>query len=127
VLLTAYADTEVAIRAINTARIHYYLTKPWIAEEKLYPVLGDLLKTGRRLPASLWRSARELGTAGPQDHRCVLFSPESMPYKCCRCRNEESLKLLTDAGLDPSHFRWWCLPMERPGGSGARGIGEAVG
>src|SRR5208337_5429180 len=45
VLLTAYADTEVAIRAINTARIHYYLTKPWDPpEEKLYPVLDDLLQ-----------------------------------------------------------------------------------
>jgi thioredoxin reductase (NADPH) len=44
VLLTAYADTEAAIRAINTARIHYYLNKPWDPpEEKLYPVLTDLL------------------------------------------------------------------------------------
>lgn len=43
-LLTAYADTEAAIRAINTARIHYYLTKPWDPpEEKLYPLLDDLL------------------------------------------------------------------------------------
>lgn len=38
-LLTAYSDTEAAIRAINAARIHYYLTKPWDPpEEKLYPV-----------------------------------------------------------------------------------------
>ena len=29
VLLTAYADTEAAIQAINSARIHYYLNKPW--------------------------------------------------------------------------------------------------
>ena len=44
VLLTAYADTEAAIRAINSARIHYYLNKPWDPpEEKLYPVLDDLL------------------------------------------------------------------------------------
>jgi thioredoxin reductase (NADPH) len=44
VLLTAYADTEAAIRAINAARIHYYLTKPWDPpEERLYPVLDDLL------------------------------------------------------------------------------------
>ena len=43
-LLTAYADTEAAIQAINTARIHYYLNKPWDPpEEKLYPVLSDLL------------------------------------------------------------------------------------
>jgi thioredoxin reductase (NADPH) len=45
-LLTAYADTEAAIRAINSAKIHYYLTKPWDPpEEKLYPVLDDLLGT----------------------------------------------------------------------------------
>ncbi|HTV06138.1 MAG TPA: FAD-dependent oxidoreductase [Acidobacteriaceae bacterium] len=44
VLLTAYADTEAAIKAINTARIQYYLTKPWDPpEERLYPVLDDLL------------------------------------------------------------------------------------
>src|SRR5579862_3225312 len=47
-LLTAYADTEAAIRAINAARIHYYLTKPWDPpEERLYPVLDDLLEDWR--------------------------------------------------------------------------------
>src|ERR1035438_10301689 len=54
VLLTAYADTEAAIRAINAARIHYYLNKPWDPpEEKLYPVLTDLLedwKAGYQAP-----------------------------------------------------------------------------
>jgi thioredoxin reductase (NADPH) len=44
VLLTAYADTEAAIRAINTVGLDYYLLKPWDPpEEKLYPVLDDLL------------------------------------------------------------------------------------
>src|SRR5215469_1007959 len=48
VLLTAYADTEAAIQAINSARIHYYLNKPWDPpEEKLYPVLTDLLEVWR--------------------------------------------------------------------------------
>lgn len=48
VLLTAYADTEAAIRAINSARIHYYLNKPWDPpDEKLYPVLDDLLLSWR--------------------------------------------------------------------------------
>jgi thioredoxin reductase (NADPH) len=43
-LLTAYADTDAAIRAINSARIDYYLMKPWDPpDEKLYPVLDDLL------------------------------------------------------------------------------------
>lgn len=44
VLLTAYADTDAAIQAINNAAIHYYLLKPWDPpEEKLYPTLDDLL------------------------------------------------------------------------------------
>ncbi len=43
-LLTAYADTDAAIRAINDVAIHYYLLKPWDPpQEKLYPVLDDLL------------------------------------------------------------------------------------
>jgi thioredoxin reductase (NADPH) len=45
-LLTAYADTESAIRAINSARLDYYLLKPWDPpEEKLFPVLEDLLQS----------------------------------------------------------------------------------
>lgn len=43
-LLTAYADTEVAIRAINSIGLDYYLLKPWDPpEEGLYPVIDDLL------------------------------------------------------------------------------------
>lgn len=43
-LLTAYADTDAAIRAINEASIHHYLLKPWDPpEEQLYPVIDDLL------------------------------------------------------------------------------------
>jgi len=44
VLLTAYADTEAAMDAINKARLDFYLLKPWDPpEEKLYPILDDLL------------------------------------------------------------------------------------
>lgn len=44
VLLTAYADTDAAIQAINHVGIDYYLLKPWDPpEERLYPVLQDLL------------------------------------------------------------------------------------
>ena len=44
VLLTAYADTEAAIDAINLVRLDYYLMKPWDPpEENLYPILDDLL------------------------------------------------------------------------------------
>src|SRR5262249_5935115 len=44
VLRTAYADTEAAIAAINDCGLHHYLMKPWdLPEERLYPVLDDLL------------------------------------------------------------------------------------
>lgn len=44
VLLTAYSDTSAAIKAINELRLDYYLMKPWDPpEEKLYPVINDLL------------------------------------------------------------------------------------
>lgn len=44
VLLTAYADTEAAIQAINEVRLNHYLLKPWDPpEQQLYPVLDDLL------------------------------------------------------------------------------------
>ncbi len=44
VLLTAYADTDAAIRAINDVQLDHYLLKPWDPpEEKLYPTLDDLL------------------------------------------------------------------------------------
>lgn len=45
VLLTAYSDTDAAIRAINEVQLDYYLLKPWDPpEEKLFPVLDDLLE-----------------------------------------------------------------------------------
>ena len=48
VLLTAYADTEAAIKAINDVRLDHYLMKPWHPpEELLYPVLDDLLDDWR--------------------------------------------------------------------------------
>src|SRR6266852_4201547 len=45
VLLTAYADIDAAIRAINAVGLDYYLLKPWSApEQKLYPVLDELIE-----------------------------------------------------------------------------------
>jgi thioredoxin reductase (NADPH) len=48
-LLTAYADTDVAIKAINDIGLDYYLLKPWDPpEDRLYPVTDDLLGDWRR-------------------------------------------------------------------------------
>ena len=55
VLLTAYADTDAAIRAINSTQIDYYLLKPWDPpSERLYPVLDDFaLGLGSNLPSPI--------------------------------------------------------------------------
>jgi thioredoxin reductase (NADPH) len=56
-LLTAYADTEAAIAAINESQVHYYLLKPWDPpKERLYPVLTDMLED--------WRAAYRPGYGG---------------------------------------------------------------
>ncbi|MGB2589504.1 MAG: FAD-dependent oxidoreductase [Candidatus Acidiferrum sp.] len=62
-LLTAYADTNAAIEAINEARIHYYLMKPWDPpEEKLFPPIDDLLLDWNSSFHPLYEGIRVLGT-----------------------------------------------------------------
>jgi thioredoxin reductase (NADPH) len=62
VLLTAYADTDAAIQAINQARIHHYLLKPWDPPElQLYPVLDDLLEDWQATFRPAFDGVRVLG------------------------------------------------------------------
>ncbi len=108
VLLTAYADTEAAIRAINSARIHYYLNKPWDPpEEKLYPVITDLLedwRTGYRPP---FEGLRVIGHRWLlKDHKVRNFlSRNHVPYRWLDVTADPGvLKLLTDRQLDPARL-----------------------
>lgn len=83
VLLTAYADTEAAIRAINTARINYYLTKPWDPpEEQLYPVLDDLLDDWNHAYKAPFEGLRVIGPRwSARDHQVRDFlSRNQVPY-----------------------------------------------
>lgn len=78
-LLTAYADTEAAIRAINKVRIDYYLMKPWDPPEtQLYPVLDDLLEDWLASYKPPFEGVRLLG------HR---WSPETHTLKDFLARN----------------------------------------
>ena len=63
VLLTAYADTDAAIHAINDARLDYYLLKPWDPpEQQLYPVLDDLLEDWQATYRPPFEGIRAVGT-----------------------------------------------------------------
>ena len=110
VLLTAYADTEAAIAAINDVALDYYLLKPWDPpEEQLYPVLEDLLTT--------WESGASLESGGLRiiGHR---FSKESHDLRDFVARNRvparwldveldgEARELLKVVGVGPD-----CLPV----------------
>jgi thioredoxin reductase (NADPH) len=108
VLLTAYADTEAAIRAINSARIHYYLNKPWDPpEEKLYPVLTDLLDDWKAGYRPAFEGLRVIGNRWSlQDHMLRTFlSRNHVPYRWLDIAgNEEAEKLLTERQLNPDQL-----------------------
>ncbi len=105
VLLTAYADTEAAIRAINMARIHYYLTKPWDPpEEKLYPVLDDLLQDWNAGYQPKFEGLRVIGHRWSlKDHTLRSFlSRNHIPYRWLdAAASEDAQKLLKEKSLDP--------------------------
>src|SRR6202048_3814314 len=108
VLLTAYADTEAAIRAINSAKIHYYLNKPWDPpEEKLYPVLNDLLESWQQGYRPPFEGIRVIGTRwSPLDHTVRDFlSRNRIPYMSLDPEHApEALPLLQQKGLDDSRL-----------------------
>ncbi len=84
VLLTAYADTEVAIASINKLLLDYYLLKPWDPpEDHLYPILTDMLddwRSNARLP---YEGIRVAGTLwSPRSHDVKDFlSRHQIPYQ----------------------------------------------
>jgi len=103
VLLTAYADTEAAIRAINSARIHYYLNKPWDPpEEKLYPVLSDLLDDWKAGYRPSFEGIRVIGHRWSlRDHEVRNFlSRNHVPYRWLDlASSEDAAKLLEERCL----------------------------
>jgi len=109
VLLTAYADTDVAIKAINDIGLDYYLLKPWDPpDEKLYPVFDDLL--------SDWHEGHRIETVGmrvvgdrwsEQSNEVKTFLARNyVPYRWLDIeRDEEARKLIDLANAteaDPS-------------------------
>jgi len=84
VLLTAYSDTEAAIRAINNVGLDHYLLKPWDPPtEKLYPVLNDLLDQWQNNYIPEFRGIRLIGYQySPKSHEIKDFlSGNLFPYQ----------------------------------------------
>ena len=104
VLLTAYADTEAAIESINEIGLDHYLMKPWDPpEQKLYPVLDDLL--------SEWKSRVHLPYEGIRIAG-ARFSPQSYAVREFLSRNQVPYQWI-DIDEDASMRK---LISEFPGG-----------
>src|ERR687895_1758640 len=102
-LLTAYADTDAAIEAINVVDLDHYLLKPWDPpEEKLYPIVDSLIE--------MWQDAAEQPTTQTQvvGHRWSARSFEvrdflarnSVPYRWLTSEEPEGQRLLAAAEVD---------------------------
>ena len=100
VLLTAYSDIDAAVRAINEAHLHHYLSKPWDPpEDKLFPVVDDLLDdwqmqrppeaTGLRLVGHQW---------SPRSHAIKDFlAGNVIPYRWLDIERDADAQTLLDA------------------------------
>ncbi|MFC9680931.1 FAD-dependent oxidoreductase [Streptomyces sp. NPDC056948] len=103
VLLTAYADTNAAIDAINVVDLDHYLLKPWDPpEEKLYPVLDDLLQAWRTSDFRPVPSTKVVGhrwSSRSSDIREFL-ARNQVPYRWYSAEEPEGRRLLAAAGTD---------------------------
>ena len=102
VLLTAYADTEAAIQAINLVDLDHYLLKPWDPpDEKLYPVLDDQLRSWRSTPRNEPTSVRVVGprwSARCHEIRDFL-ARNQLSYRFVLAETPEAATLLAASGL----------------------------
>ncbi|NEQ22398.1 MAG: FAD-dependent oxidoreductase [Microcoleus sp. SIO2G3] len=105
VLLTAYADTNAAIRAINSANIDYYLMKPWEPpEERLYPVLNDLLDDWQANFRSPFEGIRVIGDRwSPYSHQVKDFlARNQVPYQWLDIEQETEAQRLVSYAECPN-------------------------
>jgi thioredoxin reductase (NADPH) len=111
VLLTAYADTDAAIRAINEIRLDHYLLKPWDPpEQNLYPVLDDLLDEWQASYRPPFEGLRVLGARwSPRSYELREFlARNQVPYRWLDVesadRDTEVRRALDMLAPDEQHF-----------------------
>ncbi len=110
-LLTAYADTNAAIDSINKAQLDYYLLKPWDPpEEKLYPVLDDLLNDWRATFKPEFQGVKVISDRWSPDSHALrdFLARNQVPYRWLDIESDaEAKQLITYAGEKDNP----CLPL----------------
>ena len=107
VLLTAYADTDAAITAINVVDLDYYLLKPWDpAEEKFYPVIDAQLDSWRRTDHRVVSQTKLIGHRWSARSTAVrdFLARNQVPFISYLSDEKEGVTLLGAAGLDDSRL-----------------------
>ncbi len=105
VLLTAYSDTDAAIKAINEVQLDYYLLKPWDPpEEKLYPILEDLLDEWQANFRPEFQGIKLVGYQySPKSHSIKDYlSGNLIPYRWLDIENSDKAAELV-SGSDIEH------------------------
>lgn len=106
VLLTAYADTEAAISAINEVSLDHYLMKPWTpAEESLYPILDDLLGDWTATVSLPYDGIRVAGTLwSASSHRVKDFLARSqIPYRFLDVERDAEARAMVERANETSY------------------------
>ena len=99
VLLTAYSDTDAAIKAINNVQLDYYLMKPWDPpEEKLYPVISELLDDWQSTWRPPFKGIKLIGYQfSPKSHEIKEFLAGNLvPYLWQDVETSEDAKRLLE-------------------------------
>jgi thioredoxin reductase (NADPH) len=103
-LLTAYADTDAAIQAINLVDVDFYLLKPWDPpEEKLYPVVDAMIETWRESPDAAVEDVKLIGHrwSAPSFRARDFLARNALPYRWYSVDEPEGQRLLAAAGAGP--------------------------
>jgi thioredoxin reductase (NADPH) len=117
VLLTAYADTDAAIDAINLVDLDHYLLKPWNPpEEKLYPVMDTLLEAWLSTPDPSITETRVIGHRWSAPSFAVrdFLARNLVPYRWLLADEPEGGRLLKAADLTPADVPVVVLPDGKP-------------
>jgi thioredoxin reductase (NADPH) len=103
-LLTAYADTEAAIQAINVVDVDFYLLKPWDPpEEKLYPVVDAMIESWRASRDGAVEDVKLIGHrwSAPSFRARDFLARNAVPYRWYSVDEPEGRRLLEAAGAGP--------------------------
>jgi thioredoxin reductase (NADPH) len=112
-LLTAYADTDAAIRAINVVDVDHYLLKPWEPpEEKLYPVVDALIETWRSVGDRSVEETKVLGHRWSAESFAArdFLARNSVPYRWYNIEEPDGARLLGTAGATADDVPVLVLP-----------------